>query len=120
MTGRPVYRHTRMSTVRGSQCCTVSSFLANVFFIRGGGVKLRTSYVGHWWTCCTTIFKVCVLLRDYNQYIPILPSSQQLFINIYSTTCFDPNVPSSGAARLTHLTTELQRVYSHLHTYGSV
>jgi hypothetical protein len=27
---------------------------------------------------------------------------QQLFINIYSTTCFDPIGPSSGAASLTH------------------
>jgi hypothetical protein len=54
-----------------------------------------------------------------NQYIPIQPSTQQLFINIWGTTCFDPNGSSSGAARLTHSTTELQRSYSHLHTYGS-
>jgi hypothetical protein len=32
-----------------------------------------------------------------------------MFINIYSTTCFDPNGSSSGAAHLTHSTTELQR-----------
>jgi hypothetical protein len=55
-----------------------------------------------------------------NQYIPILPSTQQLFINIWGTTCFDPNGPSSGAARLTHSTTELQHAHSHLHTYVNV
>jgi hypothetical protein len=60
------------------------------------------------------IFKVCILLREYNQYIPILPSTQQLFINIYSTTCFDPNGPSSGAARLTHSTSEL---YAHIYIH---
>jgi hypothetical protein len=65
------------------------------------------------------IFKVCILLREYNQNIPILPTMQQLIINIWGTTRFDPNGPSSSAAHLTHSTTELQRVYSHLHTYGS-
>jgi hypothetical protein len=54
-----------------------------------------------------------------DQYIPIQPSTQQLFINIWGTTCFDPNGPSSGVARLTHSITELQRAYSHLRTYGS-
>jgi hypothetical protein len=43
-----------------------------------------------------------------SQYIPIQPSTQQMFIYIYSTTCFDPNWPSSGSARLTHSITELQ------------
>jgi hypothetical protein len=38
----------------------------------------------------------------FDQHIQILPSTQQLFINIYSTTCFNPNGPSSGAASLTH------------------
>jgi hypothetical protein len=28
-----------------------------------------------------SIFKVCILLREYNQYVPIQPSTQQLFIN---------------------------------------
>jgi hypothetical protein len=28
------------------------------------------------------IFEVRILLREYNQYIPILPSTQHLFINI--------------------------------------
>jgi hypothetical protein len=69
--------------------------------------------------CFFFIFKVCILLREYNQYIPITPSMQQLFINIWGTTCFDPNGPSSGAARLTHSTTEMQCVHTHLHTYGS-
>jgi hypothetical protein len=33
---------------------------------------------------------------------------------------FDPNGPSSSAARLTHSTTELQRTYSHLHTFTHI
>jgi hypothetical protein len=44
-------------------------------------------------------------LRVYNQHIQIPQSTQQLFINIYSTTCFDPNGPFSGAASLTDSTT---------------
>jgi hypothetical protein len=44
----------------------------------------------------------------YYQYIQILLSTQHLFINVYSTTCFDPNGASSGSARLTHSTTELR------------
>jgi hypothetical protein len=48
------------------------------------------------------IFKVCFLLHIYNQHIQVLPSMQQLFINLSSTTCFDPIGSSSGAASLTH------------------
>jgi hypothetical protein len=54
-----------------------------------------------------------------SQHIQIPPSKQQLFINIYSTTCFDPNGTSSGAASLRHSTPEQQRSHSYLYTYGS-
>jgi hypothetical protein len=63
------------------------------------------------------IFKICILLCVYNQHIQIPPSMQQLFIDIYSTTYFDPNGSSSGAASLTHSTTELQRLHSHLYIH---
>jgi hypothetical protein len=53
-------------------------------------------------SCIKFNFKVWILLRVYNQHIEILPSTQQLFINVYSNTCFDPNGPSSGAASLTY------------------
>jgi hypothetical protein len=46
-------------------------------------------------------FKVYIMLRVYNQHIQILSSTQQLFINIYSTACFDTEGPSSGAVNVT-------------------
>jgi hypothetical protein len=64
------------------------------------------------------IFKVRILLRVYNQHIQIPLPTQQFFINVYSTTCFGPNGPSSGATSLAHSTTELQISHSHLYTYG--
>jgi hypothetical protein len=53
----------------------------------------------------------------FNQYYKFY--RQRNNINIWGTTYFDPNGSSSGAARLTHSTTEMQLTYSHLCTHGS-
>jgi hypothetical protein len=81
-------------------------------------ILMRSNNSDRFQLMALVIFKVCILLRVYSHHIQIPPSTQQLFINIYSTICFDPNGPSSDAASLTHSITELQRPHSHLYTYG--
>jgi hypothetical protein len=106
--------HTSAISRHGTVLLTVLCLLKTFYLSH---LKLIDSYV----TWRAAFSRILCVLGGYvfYQYIAIQPSTQQLFINMWGTTCFDPNGPSSGAARLTHSTTELQRAYSHLHTHGS-